>query len=105
MARHYGCANSFASTPASQIRVDCLIGKTPDMSPARRLLIGLAIGAAIGATLPAGTVSSAPRSDHAVVTAQAMIPPTGMGDADKAMAAANMAAAERMNRRHPQPVR
>lgn len=37
--------------------------------------------------------------------AQAMIPPTGMGAEDKAMAAQHMAAAERMRRRFPQPVR
>lgn len=37
--------------------------------------------------------------------AQAMIPPTGMGPEDKAMAAQDMAEAERMRRRFPQPVR
>lgn len=40
-----------------------------------------------------------------LVVAQAMIPPTGMGAEDQAMAAAHMAAAERMRRRFPQPVR
>jgi hypothetical protein len=39
------------------------------------------------------------------VLAQANIPPTGMGDKDMAMAAANMAADERMKRRYPQPIR
>jgi len=34
--------------------------------------------------------------------AQAMIPPTGMGNEDKAMAAENMPAVERMRRRFPQ---
>jgi hypothetical protein len=40
-----------------------------------------------------------------LIVAQAMIPPTGMGTEDQAMAAAHMAAAERMGRRFPQPVR
>jgi hypothetical protein len=39
------------------------------------------------------------------VLAQANIPPTGMGDKDKAMAAANMAEDERMAHRYPQPIR
>jgi hypothetical protein len=42
---------------------------------------------------------------RSVVFAQANIPPTGMGDKDMAMAAANMAAEERMKRRYPQPIR
>lgn len=40
-----------------------------------------------------------------VVLAQATVPPTGMGNEDKAMAAENMPAAERMRRRFPQPAR
>jgi len=36
--------------------------------------------------------------------AQAMVPPTGMGAEDKAMAAQHMAEVERMRRRFPQPV-
>jgi hypothetical protein len=43
--------------------------------------------------------------DRDFVVAQANIPPTGMGDNDMAMAAANMAAEERMHRRYPQPIR
>jgi len=46
-----------------------------------------------------------PLSTGPFALAQAMIPPTGMGAEDKAMAAAHMAAAERMRRRYPQPVR
>jgi hypothetical protein len=42
---------------------------------------------------------------RSVVLAQANIPPTGMGDKDKAMAAANMAEDERMAHRYPQPIR
>src|ERR1700689_1521208 len=44
-------------------------------------------------------------ADRGFVIAQANIPPTGMGDEDMAMAAANMAAEERMKRRYPQPIR
>jgi PRC-barrel domain len=43
--------------------------------------------------------------DRAFVVAQAMIPPTGMGPEDKAMAARDMAETERMQRRFPQAVR
>ncbi len=57
---------------------------------ATALLAGLAISA--GAT---ATVSSPP-----VAVAQAMVPPTGMDDANKPMPMV-----ERMNRRFPQPVR
>jgi hypothetical protein len=56
---------------------------------ATALLIGLMISAGVTAT-----VSTPP-----VVLAQAMVPPTGMNDADKPMPTA-----ERMNRRFPQPV-
>jgi hypothetical protein len=38
-----------------------------------------------------------------LVVAQAMVPPTGMGSEDKAMAAEKMPAADRMRRRFPQP--
>lgn len=40
-----------------------------------------------------------------IALAQANIPPTGMGDKDMAMAAANMAEEERMKHRFPQPIR
>jgi hypothetical protein len=82
-----------------------LIGEIGGMNYARRLWIGLALGAAIGAVLPIETAASASRQEGGFAVAQAMIPPTGMGDADKAMAAANMAAVERMNKRYPQPAR
>jgi hypothetical protein len=55
----------------------------------------VALGSAIGAALAAPT-----SPDATFVVAQAMVPPTGMGDADKAMAQE-----ERMRRRFPQPVR
>ena len=42
---------------------------------------------------------------QSVILAQANIPPTGMGDKDKAMAAADMAEDERMAHRYPQPIR
>ena len=63
--------------------------------------LGLTIVCAIGLAVPAN--AAAP--DRAFVVAQAMIPPTGMGAADKAMAAEDMAEAERMRRRFPQAVR
>jgi hypothetical protein len=75
------------------------------MNHARRLWIGLTLVAALGATLQTATAANAAHPDGAFAVAQAMIPPTGMGDADKAMAAANMAAAERMKKRYPQPAR
>ncbi len=55
-------------------------------------LIGVCL--AIGMTVPAAA------ADQVMLLAQAMVPPTGMGDADK-----SMAAEERMRRRFPQPVR
>ena len=62
------------------------------------------IGAA--ALVPAAdAMSVADTRGRPVVIAQANIPPTGMGDQDMAMAAANMAAEERMKRRYPQPIR
>src|SRR5579862_27654 len=57
---------------------------------ATALLVGLAVSAGAMAT-----VSIPP-----IVLAQAMVPPTGMDDANKPMPMA-----ERMNRRFPQPVR
>ena len=53
----------------------------------------------------ASTRTLAEDSDRVFAVAQANIPPTGMGDEDKAMAAADMAAEERMKRRYPQPIR
>lgn len=47
-----------------------------------------------------GAMAEPGASPPAVVLAQAMIPPTGVGDADKPMPMT-----ERMNRRFPQPVR
>jgi hypothetical protein len=57
---------------------------------ATALLVGLMISASATATV----------STPSVVLAQAMVPPTGMDDANKPMPMA-----ERMNRRFPQPVR
>jgi hypothetical protein len=57
---------------------------------ATALLVGLMISASATATV----------STPSVVLAQAMVPPTGMDDADKPMPMV-----ERMNRRFPQPVR
>ena len=57
---------------------------------ATALLVGLMISAGVTAGVSA----------HPVVLAQAMVPPTGMDDANKPMPMV-----ERMNRRFPQPVR
>ena len=63
--------------------------------------LGLAALCALDAAAGADAVSF-----HRIFRmAQAMIPPTGMGPEDKAMAAQDMAEAERMRRRFPQPVR
>ncbi len=59
------------------------------------------------AVLPAGS-AAAGDTDAAldrISVAQATVPPTGMGSEDKAMAAGDMPAAERMRRRFPQPAR
>jgi hypothetical protein len=60
-----------------------------------------------GSGLVLATAQATTLSENAgrFVLAQANIPPTGMGDKDMAMAAANMAEDERMNRRYPQPIR
>ena len=59
--------------------------------------LGLVLGCAIAVLAPANAESIA---DPAFLVAQAMVPPTGTGDADKPMAME-----ERMRRRFPQPVR
>jgi hypothetical protein len=66
--------------------------------------LGVAIVCASGLTGSARHAHSAVL-DRTFVIAQAMIPPTGMGPADQAMAAQDMAETERMRRRFPQSVR
>jgi hypothetical protein len=66
--------------------------------------LGLAIVCASGLASSAKHAHSA-GLDRTFVLAQAMIPPTGMGPKDKAMAAHDMAETERMQRRFPQAVR
>jgi len=63
----------------------------------RIMVLGLAIGSAIVLVAPA---RAAAISDRAFGIAQAMMPPTGVGDVDKLMPMQ-----ERMQRRFPQPVR
>jgi hypothetical protein len=65
------------------------------------LLAGILVAAVIGASLARADASR----DAGLRLAQAMVPPTGMGEKDMAMAAEHMAAKERMARRYPQPVR
>lgn len=62
--------------------------------------IGLCIGFVILGAASTNAASGAAISASPLVVAQAMIPPTGMGDADR-----QMAQEERMRRRFPQPVR
>jgi hypothetical protein len=61
--------------------------------------VALAVWLAVdpAAAEPAGAIAGP------LVVAQAMVPPTGMGSEDKAMAAQKMPAEERMRRRFPQP--
>jgi hypothetical protein len=63
-----------------------------------------ALALLLAATGPADAGSADATSDR-ISVAQAMIPPTGMASEDKAMAAENMPAAERMRRRFPQPAK
>ncbi len=70
-----------------------------------RPLAAFGLAASVAAAAAASAAANGGVLDRTFTVAQAMIPPTGMGDADKAMAAANMAAAERMNKRYPQPAR
>jgi hypothetical protein len=82
---------------ASQIRVALLIGRNYRMR-FRISALGLAIGSAIILAAPA---KASAISDRAfAIVAQAMVPPTGMDDANKPMPMQ-----ERMQRRFPQPVR
>jgi hypothetical protein len=60
----------------------------------------LALGLAIGSVAPANAATPIMATAPPVVLAQAMVPPTGMNDAEKPMPMD-----ERMNRRFPQPVR
>lgn len=64
----------------------------------RWLVIG--IGASLLGMPPAAATTATMAAPEPIVVAQAMVPPTGMGDADRPMAAE-----ERMRRRFPQPVR
>lgn len=67
--------------------------------------LGMTILGVLCVSLTAKAAERAATPDRAFVVAQAMIPPTGMGAEDKAMAAQDMAETERMRRRFPQPVR
>jgi len=58
-----------------------------------------------GLALASAQATTLDKNARRIVLAQANIPPTGMGDKDRAMAAANMAEDERMKRRYPQPIR
>jgi|SRR6516165_2967350 len=66
----------------------------------RRIAAALILGLAIGFIAPPNAAMPVTRRDAAFVMAQAMVPPTGMNDAQKPMPME-----ERMHRRFPQPVR
>jgi hypothetical protein len=69
------------------------------------LFVGAASVLTAASAAPRGETAPGGDTGRGFVVAQANIPPTGMGDNDMAMAAANMAAEERMNKRYPQPIR
>jgi hypothetical protein len=83
----------FAAMRLRLIATVFLVGAAP--------AVAAASATSIAETLTTGSV----KKGHVVILAQANIPPTGMGDEDMAMAAANMAAEQRMQRRYPQPIR
>jgi hypothetical protein len=66
---------------------------------------GMVVLGVLGVSLAVKAAERVATVDRSFVVAQAMIPPTGMGAEDKAMAAQDMAETERMRRRFPQPVR
>ncbi len=70
----------------------------------RSILFFPAAMLAVISAMPAKAQQDSTHS-HRLLLAQAMVPPTGMGPADKAMAAHDMAAAMRMQKRFPQAVR
>ncbi|MGC1778768.1 MAG: PRC-barrel domain-containing protein [Xanthobacteraceae bacterium] len=72
--------------------------------PFHRKILYSGITCLLAVLLAARALPAAP-SDRPLVVAQAMVPPTGMGTEDQAMAARHMAEAERMRRRFPQPVK
>lgn len=63
------------------------------------------IGAVAAVVIGASGARAEASNEGGLRLAQAMVPPTGMGEKDMAMAAAQMAAKDRMARRYPQPVR
>jgi sporulation protein YlmC with PRC-barrel domain len=83
----------------SQIRVECLIEGNFQMR-LQAAMIGLVLSLALGGVALAGAASIAVNADRPFAIAQAMVPPTGMNDADKPMPMQ-----DRMSRRYPQPVR
>jgi len=97
----YGCEESFASKAPSQIRAAFLIWENRPMICAKKIWIAvLALALARATGLPAQTAASAAENGPPLVLAQAMVPPTGMMDAQHPMPMN-----ERMLKRFPQPVR
>lgn len=102
----YGCEELFASTAPSQIRAAFLNWENRPMISAKKIwivVLALALARVIGLPAQATTAVAAnsPRLVLAQATlAQAMVPPTGMMDAEHPMPMN-----ERMLKRFPQPVR
>jgi hypothetical protein len=95
----YGCKKSFASMAPSQIRAVFLNREHRPMISAKKISIAavtFALARAIGLPARATTAADTPL----VTLAQAMVPPTGMMDAEHPMPMK-----ERMLKRSPQPVR
>jgi hypothetical protein len=100
--KHYGCRIPPAINDASQIRGAFLIGLAAMKFSFVLLVFLIASGFVLAETKAASFAASPQRPE---ILAQANIPPTGMGEEDKAMAAAHMAEDERMKHRFPQPIR
>jgi sporulation protein YlmC with PRC-barrel domain len=98
-SEQYGCKKSFASTAPSQIRAVFLNRENRPMISAKKISIAavtFVLARAVGLPAQATTAADTPL----VTLAQAMVPPTGMMDAEHPMPTK-----ERMLKRFPQPVR
>jgi hypothetical protein len=95
-SEQYGCKKSFASTAPSQIRAVFLNRENRPMISAKKISIAavtFVLARAVGLPAQATTAADTPL----VTLAQAMVPPTGMMDAEHPMPTK-----ERMLKRFPQ---
>jgi PRC-barrel domain len=74
-----------------------LIGGIWLMNTLAVIVLALWLGVNLAAADPPGAITGP------LIVVQATVPPTGMGEQDRAMAAEKMPAQERMRRRFPQP--